>query len=218
MSLGSAQPDAGTLRPLEGYGPAASWHLEVRNVDLRSITEVLVHIRCIIPHTDVTELQPRVETLVAAYEQELAEEGELDLITSFSLKDQFREVLARLRETGEAELALRRDHFAPQLTDLELKTIVAHAVDPQGVGLAGVDVEVRRAGTALELVRTTREDGMSEDVGGQIPTLPRDARFPVEVTAELPAPYNLRVRLGQGATLGDLRLFVMHEYRNRPRP
>ncbi len=57
LSPNEAQPEPGepaleSLSPIEGYGPAGDWTLEVENVDLRFITDALLKITNVIPESD----------------------------------------------------------------------------------------------------------------------------------------------------------------------
>jgi hypothetical protein len=202
-NLGDPAPEA--LLPMEGYGPAGDWRLEIENIDLRLVTDVLLRVTYVIPESD-GDLSRRVEGLIAAYEHELSPEDRLDLITPFSLRQQFPDTFSQL-VGGQASLALRREDFPSGITDLKLKTVVAQALDRQKKGVEGLALGIARPGTALDLVRSTRADGFSEDVTVPIPFLPRAERFPVEgnYTLRLPDP-------GQASRLDDLILFVIYEF------
>jgi hypothetical protein len=202
--LGDPAPEA--LRPIEGYGPAGNWRLEIENIDLRLITDVLLRVTYVIPESG-GDLSRRVEDLIAAYEQELSPEDRLDLITPFSLRQQFPDTFSQL-VGGQASLSLRREDFPSGIADLKLKTVVAQALDQQKKGVEGLALGIARPGTTLDLVRSTRADGFSEDVTVPIPFLPRAERFPVEgsYTLRLPDP-------GQAGRLDDLILFLIYEFR-----
>jgi hypothetical protein len=204
--LHNPAPEA--LFPIEGYGPAGNWRLEIEHIDLRQITDVLLRVTYVIPESDGA-LARRVKGLIATYEQQdLSPADRLDLITPFSLSKQFGDVFFQLAE-GQAHLLLRREDFpSGDIADLKLKTVVVQALDQQKHGVAGLALEIARPGTTLNLARTTRTDGFSEDVTAPIPFLPRDERFPVEgaYTLRLPDP-------GQASRLDDLLLFIIYEYR-----
>jgi hypothetical protein len=202
--LNDPSPEA--LSPIEGYGPAGDWRLEIENIDLRLITDVGLKITYVIPESD-GDLSRRVRGLIAAFEQELAPEGQLDLITPFSLRQQFPDVFATLLK-GQTSLSLRREDFPSGIADLKLKTVVAQALSPEKKGVEGVALEITRPGTTLKLARTTRADGFSEDITAPISFLPPPTRFPVE------GSYKLRLTKPVKANqLDDLILFLIYEFR-----
>ncbi len=178
--LGDPAPEA--LMPIEGYGPAGDWTLEVENVDLRFITDALLRITYVIPESD-EPLSVKVKGLIAAYEQELLQGDALDLITPFSLRQRFRDAYDRLA-TGTAQFILGRNDFP-----------------------AGISLEVSKPGTAFTLQRTTGADGFSEDVTAEIPVLPPTDRMPVQGTYALRLTDPTRF-----AALGELLVFFIYEF------
>jgi hypothetical protein len=205
LSPDLGDPDPQAVRLLEGYGPAGGWRLEIENIDLRLITDVILKLTCVQPESDA-DLSRRVKGLIAAYEQELSSEDHLDLITPFSLRQQFPDTFSQL-VGGQASLSLRREDFPPKITDLNLKTVVAQALDQQKKGIEGLALAIARPGTTLDLTRSTHADGFSEDVTAEIPFLPSAERFPVEgsYTLSLPDP-------GQASRLDDLILFFVYDF------
>jgi hypothetical protein len=206
--LGDPSPEA--LRAIEGYGPSGNWRLELDNIDLRQVTDVFLKITYVIPESD-GDLARRVKGLIAAYEQELAGDGQLDLITPFSLKQKFLDDFDRLAG-GETTVVLERDDFPRGIDDLKLKTVLVQALDARKKGVAGVQLECLRPGTKLDLVRSTQADGFSEDVTKPIPFLAPDDRFPVEgsYTFRLPDP-------GQFGKFDDLLVFLVYEFKESER-
>lgn len=200
-------PDPAALMPIEGYGPAGDWSLEIENVDLRFVSDVLLRITYVIPESD-GPLQGQVEQLIAQYEQQVLIPGdELDLISTVSLR-QFPDALEQLR-AGQTTLTMSRDDFPSGITDLLLKTVVIQALDAAQRGVPGIGLQIGRPGTTVQLDRTTRDDGFTEDVTAEIPTIPREQRVAVE------GSYLLRLT-GDPAALDpvdDLLLLFMYEYR-----
>jgi hypothetical protein len=203
-----------TLSAFEGYGPAGPWQLELRNVNVRNISDITLTFD-LEAATDAVELEERVEPLIAAYEQELADDfvdGEtLDRMQVFSLRKQFRDAFEDL-ETGTATYELGPQHFADQDFDGEdakVRTVVAQALDPDGLGVEGVRLEIARQGTDFLLARTTGAGGFSEDLSqGRPPVQPPESRPPGVGTwqVRLPEP-------AQFDALDDLVLFFICDFR-----
>lgn len=194
------------LAPIEGYGPAGDWTLEVENVDMRFITEALLRITYVIPESD-EPLANRVKGLIAAHEQELLQGDALDLISAFSLDQRSPDALDQLA-SGQVQLTMVRNDFPTGIADLKLKTIVVQALDGAQKGVQGVILEIARPGTSFRRERTTDADGFSEDLTTELPVLPREQRFAVEGT------YTLRlVNPAQPNPVKDLLLFFLYEFR-----
>jgi len=202
-----------TLGAFEGYGPAGPWQLELRNVNVRNLSDVTLTFD-LEAATDAVELEARVEPLIAAYEQELAEDfvdGEtLDRIKVFSLRRQFRDTFDDL-ESGTATLPLTARHFDDidfDGTDAKVRTVVAQAVDTEGKGVEGVDLELTKPGSAFQLARRTGPGGFSEDFSqGRPPIQPPGSRPP--------GAGAWQVRLtdpAQFPTINDLVLFFICDF------
>lgn len=211
ITPGQPQPDLGDPSPealsaMEGYGSAGSWRLEIENIDLRLVSDVELKITYVIPEPDLALLR-RVKGLIAAYEQEHSPEPRLDLVTPFSLRQQFPDALSQLGG-GPVTLSFQRDNFPSGIADLKLKTVVIQALDSQKKALEGIALNIARPGTALDLVRTTRADGFSEDITTPITFLPEQDRFPVE------GSYTLRLtNPSQANQIDEMLLFFMYEFR-----
>jgi hypothetical protein len=200
--LGDPSPES--LSPIEGYGPAGDWTLEVENVDLRFITDVLLKITTVIPESD-EPLSERVKGLLAAYEQQLAQDDALDLISPLSLRQRFPDAFAGLSGNG-AQFSLVRNDFPAGITNLRLKSVVMQALDAQKRGIEGLSLELTRAGTPLRIERTTRADGFSEDLGAAIPNLSDDQR--VDPTGA----YALRLVNASPVAVAELLLFFVYAF------
>ncbi|MER6144671.1 hypothetical protein ABT174_32265, partial [Streptomyces sparsogenes] len=156
---GSPEPDA--LVPIEGYGPAGDWTLEVENVDLRFISDALLRITYVIPESD-EPLADKVKKLITSYEQDVLVPGDaLDLISPYSLRQQFPDTLAQLG-SGSAQLTMAATDFPAGITDRKLKTIVVQAVDADKKGVADLMLEI--SGRSRVLVRCRSHFGVQ--VGG----------------------------------------------------
>jgi hypothetical protein len=201
--LGDAAPEA--LAPIEGYGPAGDWTLEVENVDLRFITDALLRITYTIPESD-EPLSIRVKGLLADFERELLAGDARDLISPFSLRQRFPDALAQLAG-GPAQLVLARADFPSGITALRLKTVVAQALDDDRKGIDGLALEISKPGTAFHLERTTSAGGFSEDLSAELPVLPPGQRPDVEGAYALrltgPAP---------SRPVKDILLFFLYEF------
>jgi hypothetical protein len=197
------------LLPIEGYGLTGAWRLEVPDTDLRNVTDVRLMFVVSVPQAS-SALDDRVVGLIDAYEQELANGRALDRILAVSLRQRFPDAFDALA-TGEASFALAAEDF-PAAAELRLSAVVAQAVDADGAGLAGVELEIAHD-PAPTLVRTTGADGFTEDLSADLPELPE---------ADRTAPTGgWRLRLadpGRFADLGDLTLFVVHTFRPAPGP
>jgi hypothetical protein len=198
-------PSPGALRPIEGYGPAGAWKLIVKDIDLRFITDVILHITYVIPESD-NNLAKRVEGLIATYEQELSPDDRLDLITPFSLRQQFSDAFFQLMN-GKTDIPLQRQDFPSGITNLRLKMVIAQALDKNKKGINGLKLQIIRPETTLNLERTTHPDGFSEDFAVKIPSLPVAERFPVDGTYTL-----CLTDPNQAGQLDDLILFFMYEF------
>jgi hypothetical protein len=200
--LGDPSPES--LSPIEGYGPAGDWTLEVENVDLRFITDALLKITTVIPESD-EPLSERVKGLLAAYEQQLAQDDALDLISPLSLRQRFPDAFATLAGAG-AQFSLVRNDFPAGIANLRLKSVVMQALDAQKKGIAGLSLELTRPGTALRVERTTHAGGFSEDLGAAIPNLPDDQRLdPV-------GGYALRLVTPGPVAVAELLLFFVYAF------
>jgi hypothetical protein len=192
--------------PIEGYGPAGDWTLEVENVDLRFITDVLLKLTTVIPESD-EPLSIRVKSLIEAYEQELTGGDALDLISPFSLRQRFPDDFADLSSNGTAEFNFVRNDFPAGIDELKLKSLVVQALDSQKRGIEGLSLEVTKPGTPVMVARTTLADGFSEDLSADIPVLPDDQR------AEVAGTYTLRlVNAGATSRPAELLLFFVYTF------
>jgi hypothetical protein len=202
------------LDAFEGYGPAGLWQLELRNVNVRNIADITLTFD-LEAAADVVGLEAKVEQLIGSYEQELADQvvdGEtLDRMKVFSLRRQFRDAFDALR-TGTGTFQLTPQHLDDQDfdgTNAKIRTVIAQALDPNGVGVAGVKLEIAKPGTNFLIARQTSADGLSVDFS--------QGRPPIEPPANRPAgPGTWQVRLPdptQFNTLGDLVLFFVSDFR-----
>jgi hypothetical protein len=203
-----------TLGAFEGYGPAGLWQLELRNVNLRNLADVTLTFD-LEAATDAVALEAKVEPLIASYEQELADQfidGQtLDRMKVFSLRRQFRDAFDALK-TGTGTFQLTPQHFDEQDfdgTNAKVRTVIAQALDPNGVGVAGIKLEITKPGTNFRVARQTGADGLSVDFSQGHP--------PIEPPENRPAgPGTWQVRLPdptQNTTLGDLVLFFVCDFR-----
>lgn len=200
--LGEPSPD--TLAPIEGYGPAGTWTLEIENVDLRFITDVLLKITYVIPESD-EPLSIRVKTMIAQYEQQLLQGDTLDLISAMSLRQRFPDAFSRLA-SGSAAFTAGRDAFPSGVKNLRLKYLVAQVLDAQKRGLQDVAIALSKTGTAFTVERTTRADGFTEDLTAQLPSLPPADRVPVE------GEYSVRLlNPAQAASIAEVLLFFVYQ-------
>jgi hypothetical protein len=203
----SPPPPTFTLSTFEGHAPTGLWSLQVDNHRSFQITDIVLHFGIINRQSDPDELRTKVLELVDAYEAELAEGGQLDRVNGFSVRNQFPDAFFAL-ESGEATFTFNADMFRPDLTDLQLKAVVVQAVDAEGDGLGGIEVEIRRDEFAFTRRRVTGTGGFSEDLDAPLEVLEPADRFPVLGEWQLALPQG-----GQFAQLGDLRVFVMYTYR-----
>jgi len=201
---GDPEPDAFT--PIEGYGPAGDWTLEVENVDLRFITDAVLRITSVIPESDEA-LGVRVRGLLAAFERELLAGDTLDQIMPIALRQRFPDALSQLAG-GEARFELTRADFPSGISDLRVKTILVQLLDGSRKGVAGAALEISRPGTPVRFERVTRADGLSEDLGAELPVVPAADRPNVEGIYLLRAPDPAAL-----ANVKDATVFVVFEFR-----
>jgi hypothetical protein len=203
-----------TLGAFEGYGPAGTWQLELRNVNVRNMPDITLTFD-LEASTDASDLEARVEPLIAAYEQELADEfvdGEtLDRMHVISLRRQFPSDFEELA-TGAATFELSAGDFSGPDFDGEearVRTVVAQALDSDGAGIEGVGLQIAKPGTDLALARTTVSGGFSEDLSaGRPPIQPPESR-PAGV-----GTWEARLtEQGQFDALEDLVLFFVCDFR-----
>jgi hypothetical protein len=201
------------LNAFEGYGPAGQWQLELRNVNVRNISDITLTFD-LEAATDAVALEAKVEPLIAAYEQELANkfvDGQtLDRMKVFSLRRQFRDAFDALA-TGTATFALGPQHFDDLDFDgqtTKVRTVIVQAVDRDGAGVTGVQLEIAKPGTSFLVARKTSAGGFSEDFSQGYP--------PIQPPAKRPAgPGMWRVRLPQptqSTSLNDLVLFFICDF------
>jgi hypothetical protein len=203
-----------TLGAFEGYGPAGLWQLELRNVRVANFSDITL-IFDLEAATDTVALEAKVEPLIAAYEQELADAvagGEtLDRIKVFSLRRQFRDTFDAL-ETGTGTVTLAVQDFNDQDFDgqgAKVRTVIAQALDANGEAVDGVQLEITKPGTSFVVARTTGADGLSEDFGqGQPPIQPPGNRPQGAGTWQVVLPQS-----AQFSRLGDLVLFFVCDSR-----
>jgi hypothetical protein len=201
-----------SLGLMEGYGPAALWRLELRGVDPRLLADVVLTLHLRAFETDPFDLQPKVEELIARFEedQELTVGDTLDRILTVPLRQRFPDALPKLA-TGPATLTLAPTDFVSDLPQPRVKAVLAQALDAQGRGVAGVGLEIARTDAGFTLARTTTATGFSEDLSAPPALLDPADRFQ--------APGDWIVRLAdpaQAAALDDLRLFVVYEAGRQP--
>ena len=205
-----------TLGAFEGYGPAGAWQLELRNVNVRNISDIDPHLRSG-GGGRRDRAGGRVEPLVAAYEQELADQfvdGEtLDRMTVLSLRRQFRDAFEAL-EDGTGTFELRREHFDDaglrRGGRARVRTVIAQALDADGAGRRrGSTGDHQGRAPASCWTGPPAPDGFSEDLSqGRPPIQPPENRPP--------GPGTWQVRLPdptQCAALDDLVLFFVCDFR-----
>jgi hypothetical protein len=202
-------PSEVTLDLFEGIGPTGLWRLEIREHERLAISDVLLHFAVVSRESDPFVLEPRVESLVRSFEEELAGDDALDRIATFSLRREFPDTFFAL-ENGSADLVLTEDQFPRGLIDLQTKMVLAQALDADGKGVPGIALTIGRTDSGFEQAGVTRADGFSDDLDAPPRTLPPDQR--------VPALGAWQIRLSQPAQfalLGDLRVFFMHTFRER---
>jgi hypothetical protein len=197
------------LEPIENYGLTGTWFLQVDGMNVHDILDVRLLFTVSFEERD-TELAARVDELIAAYDDELRGQDQLDLIQAFSLSERFSDAFLEL-ETGQAAFELREEDFEPGITDLKVKTVIAQALDDERNAVEGLALEISKPGTSLSLARTSGPDGFSEDLSGEIPTVPIPERPLIVGTwqVQLPDPGQF-ARMGED---GDLLLFFVYEFR-----
>jgi hypothetical protein len=204
--VSTVPPNVGTLNIFEGHGPTGLWHLEIQNHERLVISDILLHFAIVGREPDIDVLEPKVLDLIRKFETELAEGDSLDLITGFSLRQNFPDTFFAL-QAGAATLSLGQENFPSGLTNLQFKLVIAQALDQQGKAVPGVTVEIDRQDFGFTQVRLTRADGFSEDLDASPQPLARGHRFPIIGTWGTRLP-----NAAQFAQLGDLRLFFMYAF------
>jgi hypothetical protein len=198
-------PEEFELLPIENYGLTGAWRLSIPDVDLRGVVDVRLNFVVSLPESDAV-LDSHVLGLIDAYEADLADDQALDGILAVSLRQRFPDAFNAL-ETGAASVPLGDVDFPDDVVDLRVKAVVAQAVDPDGAGVAGIDLQISRVEGGVELVRITGPEGFTEDLTAGVPELPGPDR---------PAPTGTwRLQLqdqSQFALLGDLTLFVVYTF------
>jgi hypothetical protein len=200
------QPSEATLDLFEGIGPTGLWHLEIREHGKLAISDILLHLAIVSRESDPFALESKVETLIDAFERELADGDRLDRFSSFSLRQSFPDAFFALQNGG-GDMALTADDFPRGLVNLQFKAAIAQVVDQAGKGVADVALEIARSDSAFALARSTRADGFSEDLDAELRSLPPAERFPVVGAWKLRLPDP-----AQFARIGDLRLFFLHTF------
>jgi hypothetical protein len=180
------------LGPLEDYGIAGGWSVNVRGVvprDIHSVTLIFA-----VDHFAPTPAEiARVEQLVTDYEKEIRESdviigGELpdrvvrfDMATSFA--DQLEDLIAQ-PPPSEVSFRLNAEHFSQADFDpvnARVKGVVLqviHLGEEAEEGVADVDLTFgHEAETPFS--RVTLASGLTEDLEKDIPLLPGAERFPV---------------------------------------
>lgn len=200
-----------TTRPfarelIEDYGPAGLWRLGLRGMDLRNLTDVELHLDLRSFETDIFGLQPKVAALIEQFEeeQERAVGDTLDRIVVVSLRERDPDAVADLgSRTATVPL---RDGDVPDVPDPRVKVVVSLALDADGRGVPGVDLEIAKPDAGFTLARTTLANGFSEDLAVPLAYLEPEQRFP--------ATGDWRVGLAGPAgadALHDVRLLVVCE-------
>jgi hypothetical protein len=203
----SDQLDFG-LEPIENYGLTGTWVLQIDDLNLRTVDDVLLRFTVSLDERDPA-LQERVEELISAYEDELRGADDLDRILAVDLKGRSPDAYFALA-SGTGSFELRDEDFEPTITDLQVKTAVMQALDEDRAGVAGITLELSRADSPFTLTRTTGDDGFSEDLDREIPTVPPLERPPVVGAWRIRLPED-----GQFALMGeagDLRLFFLYGF------
>lgn len=193
----------------EGYGPCGLWSLRLRDIDLRSISDIILRLNIEAFETDLFELAPKVQQLLTQYEAELAGGEALDRVTAISLRQHFPDVLSRLA-AGPASLVLKEAHFPSTITNMRLKAVIGQAVDQANHGVEGINLEVAKPENFFTLIRTTGVHGFTEDLASDIPVLPPSDRFAAPGTWQIQLP-----DAGQVSGFNDLWLFLIYEYIER---
>jgi hypothetical protein len=202
-----SDPDPDALMPIEGYGPAGDWRLEIENVDLRFISDALMHVTYVIPESD-QPLATKVKSLLAAYETGVLLPGDArDLISTFALRTRFPAALGQLA-SGSALLTFAAHDFPAGITGRRLKTVVVQALDASRAGVSGVVVELTKPGTAFAVQRTTSADGFTESLAGAVPVLDSADRPDVDGDYELRVPDPAQL-----SRIDDLLLLFVYEFR-----
>ena len=181
--------------------PNGLWELEIRDFDHLSISDVVLHLAIVSRESDVDVLGPKVSELVQEYEAELAGTHALDRISAFSLRQSFPDTYFGL-PSGPSTFDLGPANL-PGAPTARFTQLLVQAVDSHGKGVAGIGLEVSRQDVGFDLVRSTRDDGFSED----LTALPNSAppSFAVAGTWQLRLTDPSRF-----TDLGDLKMFVVH--------
>ncbi|MFL5591465.1 MAG: hypothetical protein ACJ8DI_27970 [Ktedonobacteraceae bacterium] len=195
------------LALMEGYGPAAAWSLELRNIDPRQISDVLLILALRIPEAE-DRLEQHVRELIKSYEQELAAGDALDRIGVIFLRQQRPDALAQLKATGEASFQVLESDLLVGLTEVKVKTIIGQTIDKDEKGVAGIALEITKLGTAFSIARTSRQDGYSEDLSSPPSFVAPADRVPMLGTWQIRLPDPV-----QGSTFDDVLLFFIYEFK-----
>ncbi|GAA1783711.1 hypothetical protein GCM10009712_33790 [Pseudarthrobacter sulfonivorans] len=191
----------------EGYGPAAMWRLVLEPEVARNLTDVVLHLDTQAFASDPFGLGPKVQALIASYEAELEPEsgGGLDRFLAISLRRHVPDVFLGLKKsTGSIQISEAMVGGATQ----RVKAVIAQALDANGVGVPGVEIEIGSPDRSLIQVRTTGGGGFTENLDEPINMVPQSER-PIAAgawTIQLPLPAQLDL-------LDDLMLLILHEIR-----
>jgi hypothetical protein len=194
-----------TLGLFEGFGPTGLWQLDLGPGNRSMISDIRLHLNLRTAETDVFALQDKIVDLVAGYEAELTGGDELDRVMAIGLRSRFPDAFDDLAG-GTATITLREEDF--DRSDVRVKSLLLQALDADGLGIGGLQLEISRPGTSFTRNRTTGPDGFSEDLS--------TGEIEVTSTADrLPGPGAWQVRLpdlSAFAGLGELRLFFIYTF------
>lgn len=192
------------LLPIENYGLTGSWLLNLSDADLRGVFDVRLNFSVSLPQADAA-LDRHVTGLIAAHEAELAQNQALDSVLAISLRRRFPDAFDALAG-GAGTFVLRDDDLPDEPVRPRLKAVVGQALDAEGVGVAGIELEFTHAAD-LTVRRTTGPDGLTEDLSAGLPELDEADRVPPTGT--------WRIRLIDPAAfdrLDDLMVFLVYSF------
>jgi hypothetical protein len=211
------------LGPLEDYGIAGPWSIEVIGVNPKAIRDI--HFVVDIDHSAATpEQSARIEELVEKYEEEIRSKdtliaGEhLDKIVVFKMATtpRFQDQLDQLINQplpSETSFRLNESDFIDfNPLDARVKGVILQVVregDEEEVGVKDIATTFSKDDTNFSAAKKTLETGFTENLEEEIELLSSDKRFPILG--------RWRIRIDEGSPIErikeikDLRWFFILE-------